>query len=91
MLVEVSPRRHWWCLGLCSTTKKIELLRCSIVLTGLAGEAQAEKQCMNCGKLTVTGPGFWGFNIPLPFDQVRYGGVARIQGELFSFEGSMVY
>lgn len=88
--VEVSPDRHWWCAWLCSSTKKIDFIECSITLTGLS-EATATDSCEDCGKLSVMGPTFWGVNIPQPFDLVAYRGTVRIEGEVFPISGSMQY
>jgi hypothetical protein len=89
--IEISPERHWWCLWLCSSTTSIDQIRCTISLSGNAGEAEANGQCTNCGSLNIMGPSFWGFNVPKPYEQVRYQGVVVIDKQSYSFEGNIVY
>jgi hypothetical protein len=89
--IEVSPKKNWWCLWLCSSTKKIDRIEASIQLTGIAAPAEASGQCSNCGSLNVMGPAFWGFNVPNAYQQVSYRGSVRIKGQSFPISGSMVY
>jgi hypothetical protein len=89
--INVSPKRRIWCLWLCSSTTNIDRIECSILLSGLAQEAEAAKQCTNCGSLNIMGPAFWGVNIPQAYQRVEYRGRVQIKGEEFSITGSIVY
>lgn len=89
--IEVSPERHWWCLWLCSTTKEIDLIQCSIILSDSGEPAEASGSCEDCGDLNVMGPSFWGFNFPWPYARVAYQGVVQIDGERYSISGTILY
>jgi hypothetical protein len=89
--VVVSPSRHWWCLWLCSGSKEVEEITCDIVLSGTTQDAQARGSCRNCGRLTVWGPTFWGLGVPAAYQQVRYSGSVKINGQVHTFSGSLLY
>jgi len=89
--IEVSPRRKWYCLWLCSKTTKIDSISCDAVLQGLDGTAQISDSCTNCGSLNVMGKKFWGIYVPKPYDAGRYSGVVVVEGVRYPIEGSFVY
>lgn len=89
--VEVSPRRRWWCLWICTTTTDVDSIQCFINLTGAVKRANANDSCADCGSLTVTGPDFWGFSVPRAFDRVSYSGSIKKGSSTFSFEGSEIF
>jgi hypothetical protein len=71
--------------------QNIDRIECSILLSGLAQEAEAANQCTNCGSMNIMGPAFWGVNIPQAYQRVEYRGRVQIKGEEFSITGSIVY
>ncbi len=89
--IEISPSRNWWCLWLCSNTKEIDRIECSIVLSGVTANAEASRSCNNCGSLTVWGPSFWGFSVPAAYQQAKYHGTVRINRQNHGFEGVVIY
>lgn len=89
--IEISPSRNWWCLWLCSDTKKIDLINCSIILSGITADAEASGSCSNCGGLKVWGPSYWGASVPAAYLQARYNGSVRIKGQTYAFNGAIIY
>jgi hypothetical protein len=89
--IQVSPKRRPWCLWLCSSTKNIDRIEGSVLLSGLAQETEAANQCTNCGSMNIMGPSFWGINIPQAYQKVDYRGSVQIKGQEFSFTGAIVY
>jgi hypothetical protein len=89
--IEISLSRNWWCLWLCSNTKKVERIECAIVLSGITANAEASGSCNNCGSLKVWGPSYWGLGVPAAYQQARYRGTVRIKGQGYAFEGVVIF
>jgi hypothetical protein len=89
--VKVSPKRHWYCLWLCTSERNVDRLECLIRLDGIAGEAENSGSCTECGILTVMGPPFVGFNFGAPYSRVSYSGTVRVRGANHPITGSLVY
>lgn len=89
--IQISPKTHWWCAWLCSSTTNVDAIECSANLTGITGGFQASGECSDCGSLDVMGPSFWGFGVPAAYGEVSYKGTVRIDGRGYEFGGSSVF
>ena len=89
--VKVSPRRHWWCLWLCSSTTEIDAIRCTAVLSGVVADYEATGSCTECGSLSIMGPSFWGGSVSQAYQQARYEGNVTIDGQSHSISGSITF
>ena len=91
ILVEISPKRKWWCAWLCSSTTEIDEIRCSIVLSGVVPDHETSGNCSKCGNLRVMGPAYWGASVPKAYLQARYAGSVRIRGNVYTINGSVIF
>ena len=89
--ITVSPSRNWWCLWLCSGSKKVDEIRCSISLSGVVPTHEASNSCSNCGNLKIWGPSFWGGGVPQAYQQAKYSGTVKISGQAHAISGSLIY
>ena|SRR5687767_5868091 len=86
--------RPWWLFGGTRTADfpaKVDNIRCTIVLSGLAGTDTSNSSCNSCDSLEVLGPNYWGIFVPRAYRRLSYGGDIFIDRSSFHFSGEFIF